>query len=289
MDAQMWKRPWREKGPVIGSKIVEILLESMTLVRKERFAFIVAQKQGHTGSMNDVFTSADKHAQDLLVKLLTEAFPGVGILAEEGGLKVKCTIEGIDVYFTIDPIDGTRAFIRRQSHGVGVMIALVVDGTIISAWVGDINTMEIYGYRPGTRKVYRMSDLETSEHLNIIPRSTMPSSQYLLLRDPQHDVDNLSVQRAIKAFKNYSIDGGSIGIWMARLWKGEVGGGLLDPCVETPWDATPIIGISRKLGFVFLRPYGGKWKPFNPPIRKTVYTRKYPVLVVHQNMVHNFT
>jgi fructose-1,6-bisphosphatase/inositol monophosphatase family enzyme len=53
-------------------------------------------------------------------------------------------------------------------------------------------------------------------------------------------------------FRNIEIGGGSIGIAMARLWKGEVGAYILDPGMQAPWDIVPVYGISRKLGFVYL-------------------------------------
>ena len=54
----------------------------------------------------------------------------------------------------------TMAFVRRQSHGVGTMVE---QGRVVSAYVGDINTQEIYGYRPGSRAVHRITEYETSK------------------------------------------------------------------------------------------------------------------------------
>lgn len=78
--------------------------------------------------------------------------------------------------------------------------------------------------------------------------------------------------------------GSSIGIWMARLWKGEVcavcmNGGKY----ETPWDLSPILGISKKLGFVFLREDNGRFVEYEPEISKEKYKRDFDVLVIHRN------
>ena len=73
---------------------------------------------------------------------------------------------GAGTFFTVDPLDGTKAFVRRQSHGVGTMVALVEQGRVVSAYVGDINTQEIYGYRPGSRAVHRITEYETSEMMS---------------------------------------------------------------------------------------------------------------------------
>jgi hypothetical protein len=61
------------------------------------------------------------------------------------------------------------------------MVALVEQGRVASAYVGDINTQEIYGYRPGSRSVHRISEYETSERLAHIVKPI--SEQYALLRD----------------------------------------------------------------------------------------------------------
>jgi hypothetical protein len=131
------------------------------------------------------------------------------------------------------------------------MLALVEQGQVTSAYIGDVNTHEIYGYRPGSRSVHRISEYETSEQLTHVSRPV--AEQYALLRDPPEAYSPAS--RALLArFKSYEVEGGSIGIWLARLWKREVGAALLLPGVETPWDTAPIIGISKMLGYPLLSP-----------------------------------
>src|SRR6185295_2926270 len=113
---------------------------AMTIIRNERQIFEATAKQGHAGSMDDVFTSADTKAQDVYIKSLRECFPDYAILAEEDTVAARAaapTQPG--VFFTVDPLDGTKAFVRRQSHGVGTMVALVERGQVVSAYVGDIN------------------------------------------------------------------------------------------------------------------------------------------------------
>ena len=62
------------------------------------------------------------------------------------------------------------------------MVALVERGQVVSAYIGDINTQEIYGYRPGSRTVHRISEYEISERLMHIAKPM--AEQYALLRDP---------------------------------------------------------------------------------------------------------
>ena len=43
------------------------------------------------------------------------------------------------------------------------MVALVCDGNVIAAYVGDVMTGETFGFRPGSTKVYRLSEAGRAE------------------------------------------------------------------------------------------------------------------------------
>lgn len=73
---------------------------------------------------------------------------------------------------------------------------------------------------------------------------------------------------------------------MARLWKGEFAGAVMDPGHQTPWDDTPLIGISQKLGFVFLRSSGTgtePWEQYEPELVREVQERPYWTAIVHRS------
>src|SRR5262249_24464765 len=182
-------------------------------------------------------------------------------------------------FFTVDPLDGTKAFIRRQSHGVGTMVALVEQGQVVSAYIGDINTHEIYGYRPGSRTVHRISEYEISEQLRHVDNPI--AEQYALLRDPP-DAYSPPSRALLRSFKPYEVEGGSIGIWLARLWKREIGAALMLPGVETPWDTAPIIGISNMLGYRFYRPAATGWTSYEPVVAERNSRRDHDLLVIHE-------
>jgi len=160
----------------------EMVRRAIEEIRKRRFVVEVTQKEGYSGKLDDIFTDADQAAQAIYVKLIKENFPGWGIIAEEDHLRVECTDHALgDLYFTVDPLDGTKAYARRQSHGIGTMISLVLNGSIIASYIGDINTREIYGYRPESDSVHRIA----SEHGHkLVINEQLPlGEQYLLLRD----------------------------------------------------------------------------------------------------------
>jgi fructose-1,6-bisphosphatase/inositol monophosphatase family enzyme len=279
--------PIEINGPVVGIVLKDLTMRAMSTIRRMRFAYEAKVKEGYTGNMDDVFTDADTAAQAIFEKLLPETLPGVGILGEEG-LRTSCTIPGLDAYVTIDPLDGTRAFVRRQSHGVAVMVALVVQGEVVSAWVGDVFTNELYGYRPDGLHVHHLAPHESSRHLETIPRVVQLSESYGLLREYPKDAPP-QVHQLITMCKNVDVGGGSIGSWFTRLWKGEVACALLDPGSETPWDSTPVIGISERLGFVFLRARtSGGWEQYEPSLPRQVCKRDHYTLVIHESMKHHF-
>ncbi len=116
-------------GPAVGIVLKELVRRAIKTIRSERQAFEVMQKAGYGGDMTDVFTTADSKAQDVYLRSISECFPTFSVIAEEGALS-KAQPDATN-YFTIDPLDGTKAFIRRQSHGVGTMIAMVEDDRIV--------------------------------------------------------------------------------------------------------------------------------------------------------------
>ena len=243
--------------------------------------------------MDDVFTSADKKAQDIYLRTFSECFPLCGVIAEEKdeskGHQLVESSGGCTAYFTVDPLDGTKAYIRRQSHGVATMVALVDHGEVISAYIGDVKTNEVYGYRPESDKVFRIMDLDAFEEL--LPGEKLESlgEIYCMLRNPLGGHSPIT-QQLVRKFKNHEVMGSSIGTWTARLWKQEVSALILEPGWETPWDSTPVIGISLKLGYVFMRPeeVDGKpvWKEYEPRIIRVKERREHDTLIIHRNNMH---
>jgi fructose-1,6-bisphosphatase/inositol monophosphatase family enzyme len=269
-------------GHIVGRVIKEAVRRATVAIRNERLVFEAHAKEGYGGTMDDVFTTADRKAQDIYLRTLRECFPNCGVLAEEDALAIAPS-EGCDAVFSVDPLDGTRAFVRRQSHGVGTMVALVIGSKIVSAYVGDINTEEVYGYRPGSESVHRITRLDTFERLGYAGGDRL-SQSYVLLRDPPERYSSLSRQ-SLSKFKTYESSGGSIGIWVARLWKRETAAVILPPAWETPWDSNPVIGISKKLGYVFLKPEpkGESWTEYDPTPVLTKYRRGHDTIIIHRH------
>ena len=236
--------------------------EAIRKIREYVCVFNVRTKRTHYKE-SDTVTDADFAAQRNYVAWIQRGWPDFGIIAEEDDLKV----EG-NPYFTIDPLDGTKAFVRRSSQGIGTMLSLVDGEDIIAAYVGDVMTGEIYGYGPDDILVNYWT---YGSNVGLCINSDRPlSEQYAVLRERPNDYHPLvqkMVGRETPLVKNIEVLSGSIGLTYAKLWKGEVGMVAIPSSYDTPWDSNPIYGINRALGFVDYLVHGENlihWK--NQPV-----------------------
>lgn len=239
----------------VGVLLKEMVRRAIESIQARQFSFEAEKKESAFGSDDwDVVTSADRAAQAIYLEMIRECLPGVGIIAEEDELR-EPSRRPDDLFVTVDPLDGTRAFTRRQSHGVGTMISLNRGTDVISAYVGDVMTREIYGYRPQSPKVHRISRYNIGMRLEG-PRPGKLTSRYLLLRTEPHAFSDAARRMFFgpgeRMFRSYEITSGSVGIQFSRLWKDEIGGILVRPGTVTPWDFNPIFGITSHLDYAFL-------------------------------------
>jgi 3'(2'), 5'-bisphosphate nucleotidase len=101
---------------------------------EERDNNFFSVKQDHTP-----VTLADQAADRLIVKELKALTPDIDVLSEEGGQKLS----QYDLNWIVDPLDGTRQFVKRSGHFT-VNIGLVRDGIPILGAV----------YEPAVDKMY---------------------------------------------------------------------------------------------------------------------------------------
>lgn len=280
-------------GHVVELILTAAVFEAAEIIRKQRPVYSLYEKL-MPGKVNDIVTSADQQAQGSYIENIIQYFTGFdyGIIAEEE-VELSGEKQGFEqnTYFTIDPLDGTKAYVRGQTHGIGTMVSLVRDGVVVAAYVGDVNTCDIYGYRPDSTTVTH-STLEGDCYELDVSVGRPLDRCFALLRKPAsaYPCPSSFIEDDLKRFKSYEISGGSIGITMARLWRGEVAAVFLEPNDETPWDSTPVIGISEKLGCAYLRPSGsGGWEEYQPQLTREVYKRDHVTLVTPRCYARRFT
>ncbi|HET7506054.1 MAG TPA: 3'(2'),5'-bisphosphate nucleotidase CysQ, partial [Kofleriaceae bacterium] len=95
-------------------------LAGAEVMRMQRGELEVEMKPG-----DEPVTVADRRASELIVAGLAESFPDDPIISEE--LTPEPGALGAPRYWLVDPIDGTKEFIRGED-GYSVMIGLVRDG-----------------------------------------------------------------------------------------------------------------------------------------------------------------
>ena len=96
----------------------------------------------------DPVTEADRQAELAIVTLISETYPGHGILGEEHGTK-----QGDGRYvWVIDPIDGTRAFISGLPVW-GTLVGLTENGNAVAGIMSQPFTGELF-YADGTGAFY---------------------------------------------------------------------------------------------------------------------------------------
>ncbi len=101
------------------------------LLRHYHSPFLVEQKVNANKELEEV-TAADRESNDLIVRRLAAEFPDDGILAEESADTERRLDK--DRVWMIDPMDGTKNFIRRDGD-FAVQIGLAVNGESVAGVV----------------------------------------------------------------------------------------------------------------------------------------------------------
>jgi fructose-1,6-bisphosphatase/inositol monophosphatase family enzyme len=284
-------------GEVVNDALKVMVYRVMDLIRSERFTFEVFPKVGYSGKMDDVVTSTDIKGQRLYNEWITKRFPFFGVVGEEDELQIPCSLEDQDIWIALDPIDGTRAFVRKEPFGVSTMLALVVNGEVVGAYIGDAFTGELFYTRPGSSKVHALTpDRSQTIHRLLLapPTNETLSEKYLILREHPTDYSPLAQKLANPLkhnglFKNVEISSGSIGLNFARVWGATCGGILMRPGTKTPWDTLPVLGICNKLGYVWFRILDetNTIEAHTPLVLPRPYYQPHETLVIHQNKVED--
>ena len=94
--------------------------------------------------VNDPVTIADKESERCLTERLTAYLPGSVVVGEETFAKDKgimSRLDGDDLVWIIDPIDGTRNFVSGHPE-FATMVALVKNRKPIASWIHDPNSTD---------------------------------------------------------------------------------------------------------------------------------------------------
>lgn len=243
---------WTVHG--VNFDVLAILLRDMVeqwtfAIRNQLDSFSYQQKDT-LGKIDDQVTSADYAAQKAIVDMITKCFPQAWIIAEENNLTKPCTHPTEQLYFTLDPLDGTRAYVRMQSDGIGSMIWVVLDNEIIGAAIADVMTKEIYLLNPATWWVERHHPLRYLD----LEYTARKHFRLVMMDDPRvYDSHIAAISNPWTwYFDSIWVTNGSIGTNVARVWKNEASAFLFRAWKPMPRDRVPVVWISQEMWFVFL-------------------------------------
>jgi 3'(2'), 5'-bisphosphate nucleotidase len=106
-------------------RLVEELLPAVLAAGRLEMSYFTAGVEVSTKEDTTPVTAADHEAEELLLAGLRDVAPGVPVVAEEE-VAAGRTPATDDAFFLVDPLDGTRAFIR-QSPEFTINVGLVRD------------------------------------------------------------------------------------------------------------------------------------------------------------------
>ncbi|MEK6734339.1 MAG: 3'(2'),5'-bisphosphate nucleotidase CysQ [Pseudomonadota bacterium] len=155
-------------------------------------------------------TEADLESNDFICKKLTRLYPEIPIISEE---QDNLGIE-TDFFWSIDPLDGTRAFLQRNGEFT-VNIALIRNKTTILGIVYSPLTKELY-FVDQNKKPYK----ERSDG-SVIPiqSRSMPNERAIILISSSSG-ENKKLHEYIKKFKNPQIIPSSSAMKICKIAEG---------------------------------------------------------------------
>ncbi len=181
-------------------------------------------------------TIADKKAEEIIRKLIEKNFPTHGIIGEEFGTKETSS----EFTWVLDPIDGTKSFVRKMIT-FGTQIALLENGKPIIGvinqpvlgefLIGDNSRCELNGVKTSVNNCASLEDalLLTTDHLNVYKYK-----------------DGNKFEKLIRRVKLYRTWGNAYGYYLLAAGFADI---MIDP-IMSPWDSLPLIPIIRGAGGV---------------------------------------
>jgi histidinol-phosphatase len=179
-------------------------------------------------------TAADREAEAAIIARLRRDFPDHGFLGEETG-----THGASAARFIVDPIDGTRNFIRGLPFW-GTLLALEEDGVVTAGVVYVPVTGECFTARRGRGAFLDGERLRVSGVGTLGEAVLLHASLTLFRRDGRWD----GLVRLIDATERQRSPGDFYGYTMIAQGRAEIGMGLN----VKPWDLAPLSLIVEEAG-----------------------------------------
>ncbi|HQP98285.1 MAG TPA: inositol monophosphatase family protein [bacterium] len=216
----------------------ELLNEAMDIAREAGQLVLEYQRSGFAVEIKpdqSPVTIADRKAEELIIKRLNRSFPEDAILGEEHGRH-----EGRSgKEWVIDPIDGTRSFVRGVPL-FGTMIALMEGERSILGVVYIPALDEMVGAAKGTGCLWNGNPARVST-VNRLDQALAVTSQI-------RGIHRLGIQNQ---FNEFLMQVGMFRTWGDCYGYVMVATGRADICFDTAahlWDMAPVCPIIEEAG-----------------------------------------
>ena len=114
----------------IGPRLADIVEEASAVILPFWRGTFTMERKGDDSPV----TEADQKAEAVILERLRAEFPDIPIIAEEDAAKYGVPGEIGPRFFLVDPLDGTKAFVRGDDHFT-VNIGLIEDGVPVAGAV----------------------------------------------------------------------------------------------------------------------------------------------------------
>lgn len=234
-------------------KVAAIIAEVAAREIQPRFRNLLAHEMREK-SPGDVVTVADEQAELALTPLLIGQVPGSIVIGEEAAAKDPNILQKMtagQVYWVVDPVDGTANFAEGKSDFCS-MVALVRGDELLASWIhlpisGDTAMAEQGGGAQfAGQKLPRLE-----------PASGTPSGVVGVgkLSKPELHPRAEALRRQVRQVKSLRC----AGLDYLRLARGEMDFTLFGRA--WPWDHAPGALLVQEVGGVVGDPDGGNYRP----------------------------
>lgn len=150
----------------------------------------------HTKADDSPLTAADLAAHQVISTGLAKLAPEIPVLSEEGGMPAFAQRQGWKRYFLVDPLDGTKEFLKRNGEFT-VNIALIEDHRPVCAvvhapaleaqsWVARVGE-GAWHLGNGERRAIRTAPLPARWRILVSRSHRSPEVEQFLAKCPAHD------------------------------------------------------------------------------------------------------
>ncbi len=150
--------------------LADALLPALLEAGRIELAYYNGTVEVEEKSDSSPVTAADREAEAVLIRALAGAAPGIPVVAEESAAAGSIPEVG-DIFFLVDPLDGTREFVKKRDEFT-INVGLVVAGRPAFGAV----------YAPVLGELYVTLGPSEAVVANIMPDSTARSLAELQLR-----------------------------------------------------------------------------------------------------------